>query len=150
MKKSDWKRYENIITGAFDNWGNQEVIWHRNRRKGSRFQEGGQEDFDLVPMKALVDYNAFRTWPTDILKATGIEDKQYCNLLFNRKYLKENGWLTSEGNFKFDPGYDRFQLQGVMWKPAGDTPISQTNDNPHVYMVILVRDEYITSINPRP
>jgi hypothetical protein len=150
MRPSDWKRYEQVLKTFFSEVGNHPIVWHKAVKTISRFREGDNMGFEDIPMRALVGYNAFRLWPTDRLDESGISDKNYCNIYLNRGYLADQGWLTPDGNFRFDPGLDRFTITGIKWKPAGDTPLAQSESLPQFFMIILVKDHYPTHERIRP
>ena len=64
--------------------------------------------------------------------------------ILNLKYLRDNGWLNSNGNFDYDVSMDRFIHDGIIYKSTGETKICQAQDEPLLVMLILKREEINT------
>lgn len=150
MPLTNWDKYRKVINKYAGTVSNQEVIWHRVVANLDRFGEGEGEQTVPIVLKALVAYNVFRTWPVDSRTLTGVIDKEYCHVYLNLEYLKEAGYLTADNQFDFNPGLDRFWINGLEYKPAGDTGASQANTSPLFQIIILEREAYPTSEDPRP
>lgn len=149
MSPATWDKYIKVIDNFSDSVSNQKIIWKHMVSNVDRWQEGMVKEFIDIEMVVLVAYNTFRTWPVDIRTDTGIIDKEYCHLYLNMKYLRANGWLTKGDVFKFNPDYDRFIINGELYKPAGDTGTAQANVAPVFQILILEREETKTGAPAR-
>lgn len=150
MTSALWSKYIKAVNAYSHSVSNETVIWDRVVVNTDRFGEGEAEQVTQIPLQTLVAYNSFRTWPVDDRTFTGDVDKEYCHLYLNLEYLEKEGFLTSSHQFSFNPGLDRFWINGIKYKPAGDTGTAQANINPLFQILILERDEYDTGNNPRP
>jgi len=138
----NWAAYEGIINDAHDTFNKQIVIWKRSLGGLDRNGEDNKtERFQNIPLYCLIDYNAFRKWPTDQSSETGDLDRQTELMFLNRKYLLDNGWINSDGNFDYDPAADRFIHKGKTYKASGDTDVSQDQTKPLLFQIILRREE---------
>lgn len=144
MKPEDWNMHINAINSWHEDAFQEEIIWER--AVTTRDYDG--EDNNLRPesitLKGLVSYNFFRTWPIDQATDTGEIDKQSCLVMLNLKWLNEQGYLNEEKHLDYDPGHDKFIINGISHVPSGDSPISQAYDNPLLFFIILKREEIDT------
>ena len=60
--------------------------------------------------------------------------------MISRQYLAEKGYLDSNGYFDFNWAEDRFIINGIPYRPTGDTNVSQAKDEAIVFLIILKRD----------
>lgn len=150
MTPAVWAKYKTAIDAYSQTVSSEDITWHRLSANVDRWMEGMEENFEIVNFVSLVAYNTFRTWPVDSRTETGIIDKEYCHLYLNLTYLEENGWLTADKQFDFNPGFDRFWINGLEYKPAGDTGAAQANINPLFQILILEREEFKTGDKQRP
>ena len=142
ISAANWANYKAIINDAHDTFNQQSIVWLKS--KGGLDRDGEDnltEQFDSITLKALVQYNHFRTWPTDITTEAGKIDGQTELLIFNVKYLKDLGYINANGNFDYDSAADRFKHNEVIYKSAGESFISQAQDEPLLLQIILQREE---------
>jgi len=149
VTKQIWDAYIKVINAFSDSVSEQPIVWRHVLANVDRWQEGMARQYEERDMITLVAYNTFRTWPVDIRTDTGIIDKEYCHLYLNLQYLKDNGWLTTHNVFDFNPDYDRFIVNGQVYKPAGDTGTAQANIAPVFHILILEREEIDTGAKAR-
>ncbi len=149
ISTSQWEKFTKVVNTFSDSVSNYPVIWRKNNGEIDRHREQSNLTFETINLTTLVDFNAFRNWPQDVRSETGSIDKEYCALYLNKAYLLKNEWLSDKGNLNFDPGMDRFIINGVTYKPSGDTLISQTYADALFYLLILERESYITAEEPR-
>ena len=102
-----------------------------------------------VEIEALCSYNAFRNWPLNSYSVSGESDDENCSLLVSMDYIKnlESGrYLKTIGDSEVDTYWDwnwqedRFIINGLTYRPSGDTQLAQAKDEALVFMVILKRD----------
>ena len=77
-----------------------------------------------------------------INKATisGELDDENLSILISKSYIEQIGYLTPEGYWDFNWEQDRFVINGITYKPSGDTQTAQAKDEALVFMIILKRD----------
>ena len=139
---SSWDRYKHIIT-SFMNWdaGRQTITWAKNVDQMLSHAEDDIPKYFNIQIEALLSYNAFRNWPINKATVAGALDDENMSLLISRRYLEVNGYMTEEGYWDFNWEMDRFIINGIVYKPTGDTEVAQAKDEGLVFMVILRRDK---------
>lgn len=142
LTAADWQEYKDILNEFhLDDSNLQDVVWQRLVTNLSRFGEDDNEVRTNLLIKGLVQYNYFKSWPTNQTTVSGEVDKESLMLWLNIDYLSTNGWLTSNGQFNFRPGEDRFIIRGELYKALGDSQAAQASDEPLLVFIILKREE---------
>ena len=102
-----------------------------------------------VEIEALCSYNAFRNWPLNIPSVSGESDDENCSILVSMDYIKNldgGKYLKTIRDSEVDTYWDlnwqedRFVINGLTYRPSGDTQLAQAKDEALVFMVILKRD----------
>lgn len=147
MTPEQWAEYEEVI----NNWQTdafQQTIFLRKHVTIRDYDgEDHNQRFEDIPLKGLLQYNYFRAWPVNAIKDSGEIDKESMVVFFNIKYLKDNNLADANGQFLFDRGYDRFVLNGLVYKAMGDTQVAQSSTNPLFVFIVLKREELDTGTN---
>lgn len=146
INSSQWQVYKNIINKAHDIFNQDTIIW---KKLTTGLQLYGEDDisndaYTDIPLKVLITYNIFRTWPITQSTPDGIMDRENIVMMLNKKYLLDLGYLNSDGYFEFDPGRDKFFHHGQEYKAMGETPVSQAGDDPLHFYIILIRQKTST------
>lgn len=141
MTQKQWDRYIAVINEWQEDAFQQEITWLRNITRQNQFGEDSNMRFESVTLKGLIHYNNFRTWPINLYTDTGELDKQSVMVFFNIAYLNELGYADENGVLKFDPGLDRFEINGIIYTNAGESQVSQAKDKPLLCFIILKREE---------
>ena len=149
ISHSTWDMYRKTIKDFHKSVGKQKITWKKLVKNLDHYGEGFSRVFLDIELEILAGYNDSRTWPTDKLTEAGIRDQENLYLYLNRQVLEDKGHLNSNGYLDFDPGYDRFIVQGIEYKPAGDIASAMAEDNPLYVMLILKRVETHTGDEPR-
>ncbi len=136
-----WQSYKNVINTFHKSVGKQTIIWRRLVANVDRYGEGNSKVTVDTPMEVLMGYNDGRTWPTNRLDQQGIRDEESLWLYLNIEHLREQGFLTPNNYLDFNPGLDRFIVQGVEYLGMGDISSSQTDTDPLYILLVLKRDE---------
>jgi hypothetical protein len=110
----------------------------------ARFNEENIDNGIPIPLKVLISYNYFRTWPLSKHDTQGESDNQNMAVFINRDYLSSLGYLTSKGYLSFNPATDFFIHRGIKYKGEGDTFASQAYDDPLLILIVLRREEILT------
>ena len=58
---------------------------------------------------------------------------------FWKKIVSDNG-VPTDGYWDFNWVEDRFQINGITYRPTGDTQVAQAKDEALIFLVILKRD----------
>lgn len=151
LTPGQWKKFKNVIHTASKDFGHKEITWRRSRLGLDRWQEDNAGTVDIdVTLNVLCNYNYMRTWPITLPTDSGELDRQSVQLIFSKPELALGGYITPEGNFNYNPDYDRFIMDGLVYKPFGDTPVSQAHDEDLLISIIVKREETNTSEKVRP
>lgn len=141
VKNRSWDRYKKIINDFLDiDAGRQTITWAKNVNQLLSHGEDYIPKYYNIPIEALCYYNAFRNWPINKATITGELDDENLSILVTKSYIENLGYLTPEGYWDFNWSEDRFIINGITYKSAGDTQVAQAKDEALVFMVILKRD----------
>lgn len=144
--KKNWKLYSAVLRGAKDTFSKKVIQFVKYPRVLERFREDPTNPApNIVNVEVLINYNYMRTWPITQTSTSGEIDKQSLQIFFNKVYLKEQGLLTINNNLDYDPSMDRFIIDGITYKPVGDTAASQAPSDDIHYLVIAKREENTTT-----
>lgn len=139
---SVWDHYKNIVSNFIDNdAGKQKITWKRYINQPLPFGEDSGEKYEDIPLEVLIGYNTFRTWPINLATTTGELDSQNLAIWVSAKLLRNKGVLNSEGYWDFNRSEDRFIINGIEYKAAGDTQAAQAKNDALLFMVTLKREE---------
>jgi len=145
MNQSDWDEYMDVLNEWQKDAFQQPLTWKRHRDIIDPNGEAPIRSPEIIELKGLIQSNYFKSWPVTDTNSTGEIDKQSILVYFNIDYLIENGWADSNDyQFKFDPGYDKFIVNGLEYKPMGEAQAAQANNRPIFLFIILKREEVST------
>jgi hypothetical protein len=148
VSNRSWKRYIDIVSGFMDNdAGRQEIIWAKHVNQMLSFGEDSTPGYYKITIEALCYYNAFRNWPINLSTTTGELDEENLSIMISRKYLEDNGYINDDGYWDLNWAEDRFIINGIAYRPTGDTNVAQAKDKAVVFLLILKRDRD-SKINP--
>lgn len=141
-----WQAYRNTINQAHDSFNQDIVTWRRFARGFQRYGEDdpSEDHYTDIPLETLIAYNIFRMWPMTDENIGGALDTENVVMILNIEYLKNAGYLNSDGYFAMDPGKDIFVHKGLSYRASGETPAGQAGDDPLLFFVILKREETLT------
>lgn len=142
---------------AHDEYMTKTITWKKRAgKKRSEWGEDTPETYEDRELKVLENYNYMRTWPITQHTESGSLDKQSIQLFISKFHLEDAGWLNSQGNMDYDPGYDRFIIDGVPYIAAGDTLSSQFFEDDLLFLINVrasISDNYLVNTvgsNPNP
>jgi hypothetical protein len=137
-----WSDYKALMRDAHDTFAQKDMIWKRLKSTLDRYGEDSDDNgYDIITLKVLINYNYMRSWPITFQTETGGLDRQSVQILINKDYLRELGYINGNGFFEYDPVLDVFIIDGLKHVPFGDTPASQIQDDDVFITLILKRDE---------
>lgn len=139
VRNRDWDRYKHIVQKFLeDDSGRQTVAWCRNIDQPLFMGEDVKPKYELVPIEVLCYYNAFRNWPINKATVSGELDDENLVILIPKSSITD--YLNTMGYFKFNWSEDRFIINGISYKPDGDTEVAQAKDEAIVFQIIIKRD----------
>lgn len=136
-----WETYKKIIKNFIDiDSGRQPIHWLKHINQLNLYGEDiGDKYFD-IKLEGLCFYNAFRNWPINKVTSSGELDEENLTLYISKSQIEAKGYLTEDGYWQFNWSEDRFIINGICYKPSGDTQVAQAKDEALVFLVILRRD----------
>lgn len=150
VSNRSWDRYKKHIKKFLDNdAARQTIIWARHVDQLLSHGEDSKPWYKKIEIEALCFYNAFRNWPLNNPSVSGETDEENLSILVSRdyianldggKYFTPTPGSDTDGYWNFNWTEDRFQINGQIYRPSGDTQLSQAKDEALVFMVILKRD----------
>lgn len=136
-----WSKYKRIVQNFLDqDSGRQKIVWAKHINQILSHGEDSIPQYVFNVIEALCYYNAFRNWPINKSSVSGEQDEENLSIMISRQYLAEKGYLDSDGYFDFNWAEDRFIINGIPYRPTGDTNVSQAKDEAIVFLIILKRD----------
>lgn len=141
LSGGDWAAFENLIKNAHDTFNTKIITWIRYPSQLNRYGEDPVSTPTITPLKVLINYNYMRTWPITFTTESGELDRQSLQLLINKDYLRDLGYLNADGYFDYDEANDRFGIDGMVHKAFGDTPISQSKTDDLLFSIVVKREE---------
>lgn len=143
---SDWSSFESLIsTDAQDTFFQQNIIWRKVLTTKDRYGEDNPAAITSdITLKCLLNYNFMRSWPISKTSEAGETDEQSIQILFVKKYLRDLGYLNGDDYLVYDPGMDRFIIDGMIMKPMGDSSVSQAEGGALLISLIVVRQPSTT------
>ena len=136
-----WSKYKKIVQDFLDqDTGRQKIVWAKHINQPLSYGEDSLPQYSFNVIEALCYYNAFRNWPINKSSVSGEQDEENLSIMISRQYLKDRGYLNSSGYFDFNWAEDRFIINGISYRPTGDTNVSQAKDEAIVFLIILKRD----------
>lgn len=139
---SIWEKYKKIVNDFIDtDVGKQHITWKRFINQPLPFGEDVGSQYVDVDLEVLIGYNSFRTWPINQATVSGELDNQNMAMWVSARLLGELGYLNDSGYWDFERSLDRFVINGITYKAAGDTQVSQAKDTALLFMVVLKREE---------
>ena len=144
MTQEQWDDYINIINEWQEDAFQQDITWLKTATVISKNGEDNNYRFKEINLKCLIQYNQFRAWPITQTTDSGETDKESILVYFNIKYLKDLGYTNNHDQFKFKPDYDRFLINGLIYKAFGESQVAQAGAKPLLVFIILKREEIET------
>ena len=139
VKNVDWDRYKHVVQKLLeDDSGRQTIGWCRHIDQMLMMGEDKSPKYTLVLIEALCYYNAFRNWPINKATVSGELDDENLVILIPKSAVQK--YLNDAGYFQFNWSEDRFIINGIPYKPDGDTQVAQAKDEAIVFQIILKRD----------
>lgn len=150
VSNRSWDRYKKHITQFLNkDAARQTIIWARHVDQLLTHGEDTIPLYQKIPIEALCYYNAFRNWPINTPSVTGETDEENLSILISRDYIENlNGGIyfkyteggDHDGYWNFNWQEDRFSINGITYRPSGDTQVAQAKGEALVFLIILKRD----------
>ena len=136
-----WETYKKIIKNFLDiDSGRQPIHWLKHISQLNPYGEGIGDKYFGIKLEGLCFYNAFRNWPINKVTSSGELDEENLTIYISKSQIEAKGYLTEDGYWQFNWSEDRFIINGICYKPSGDTQVAQAKDEALVFLVILRRD----------
>lgn len=147
---ANWNLYKSLIGQDAHDTFQQDVVLMRRYTHGIDvfMEDGDNRVYDEIELKCQFAYNYFRQWKINVTTISGELDRSSQAAIFSVDYLKSQGILTLEEFFDYEVNDTIFTHRGVVYKPMGNTYISQAHDQPQLFMVVLQRQETATGLTP--
>lgn len=144
LSSADWQEYLDQLSAFNEEFASCEVIWRRYQGTNNRFNEDPQESpngrYTDVVLKVLKNDNYMRTWPITKTSETGEIEDTSVQLYIFLPMLKSLGYAIGN-QMQVNPGYDRFIIDGLVYKIAGRTPTAQAGNQNAWYTLICRQEE---------
>lgn len=153
VSNKSWDRYKNHIKRFLEmDSGRQTIVWAKRIDQLLTHGEDKIPFYENIEIEALCYYNAFRNWPINMAGVSGETDEENLSIMLSRDYIQDlqdgrfwNSYTTetgvpTDGYWDFNWQLDRFQINGITYRPTGDTQVAQAKDEALVFLIILKRD----------
>ncbi len=139
ISADEWADYQNILSGFNSVFAQKQILWKRYLNRLNAFNEDVIQSPIEVSLKVLINDNYMRTWPINQQSESGELEKQSIQVYIFLPYLKNLGY-EKNNSLDYQPDYDRFIIDGKLYKPTGDTPTAQAGDK-NLWVTIICRRE---------
>ncbi len=150
LTDQDWQDYYDAINEWQDDVFQQDIVWKRNYVNNSKTGEDNNIRFMDITLKGLIQYNYFRSWPVNQTEDSGEIDKNSIVIYLNIDYLDKLGYINSNKQFTFNPGLDRFLINGLVYTTDGESHVAQAHHKPLFIFMVLKREEIQTGEDKYP
>lgn len=140
ISDADWADFYSIINASAEDFFQKTITWRSWIIDRNGDAEGEKVELPQISLKCLINYNYMRTWPITNRTESGGNDRQSVQVYFNKNELALAGYLTPDGNLNYNPGTDKFIIDGIQYEPSGDTSAAQAKDIDLFFTLILQRD----------
>lgn len=151
VSNRSWNRYKNHISKFLNlDAGRQSIIWAKNIDQLLTHGEDRIPSYIRIDIEALCYYNAFRNWPLNEPSVSGETDEENLSIMISADYIeklhdglfwkKSDSLYEEDGYWDFNWQKDRFVINGITYRPSGDTNVSQAKDKALVFLIVLKRD----------
>lgn len=138
VPKAEWEKYQQILEDFIEqDAGTQIFKWLRYVNVPLPFGEDQGEIYLPIELEGLFQYNYIKVWPTTVNTVSGALDTTSITLFVTKNQLREKGFMNADDYWNFNNVSDRFIVNGKVYKPSGDTQLSQVANNPILIFVIL-------------
>lgn len=145
LDNAQWQQFRQAINDASDTFNNAIVIWkHVTKRLAFSGDERNPDTIEQRNLRALIQYNVYKLWPSNRETETGALDKESIAMILNKEHVSALGYLTADGHLDFNPETDTFMVDGEEFYPDVDTPVSQASTSPLLLYIILKKTQPIT------
>jgi hypothetical protein len=142
VRLAKWQKYKQIISDFMDSDASRKPIQYLKRiALPNLFGEDSGDTYIEKELLVLIQDNSYRTWPLNPTSISGELDNQNVAIWVSKTYLEKEGLINEAGYFDIDVSEDRFRIDGIIYKPSGDTAVSQASDETLLFMIILKRDK---------
>lgn len=145
ISNEEWAEYEKTINDFHDDAFQQELKWIRNILPVNIHGEDTESRYlPPVTLRCLIQFNHFRSWPINKESEAGQIDSESMLVFINIAYLKNLGYTDANDNWLYDPGLDRFEVDGVVYVDKGNSKTAQAKDKALLHFMVLKREELNT------
>lgn len=136
-----WAKYKRVVTDFLDkDSGKQVITWAKHANQMLSHGEDYLPQYYNIQIEALCYYNAFRNWPINKSSVSGELDDENLSIMISKNQIKKLGYLNENGYWDFNWVEDKFIINGITYRPTGDTQIAQAKDEALLFLIILKRD----------
>jgi hypothetical protein len=143
----EWADYAQIINQfMMQDSALKPIVWKRFVYGVDRYMEDNAgANYQNITINVLLNYNYFRTWPITFTTESGELDRQSVQVIINKQYLRNLGYISADNNFVFNPDKDTIFIDGKPHRVMGDTMASQASDKDLLVTFIAKREELKTA-----
>jgi hypothetical protein len=143
---NDWLDFRGVMRNIHDTFEQKKITWLRKIVTVNVNMEDSNTAMESVTLEVQLNYNYMRSWPITNTTESGEIDRQSVQVLVNKDWLREKGYINSNNYFDYNPDVDRFIIDGMMMKAVGDTAVSQSIDDDILITFLLKREETDTGV----
>lgn len=145
VTSAQWQSFSDLMRLAHDSFEKRAITWKRLKSSLDRYSEDTPDNnYDEITLEVQINHNYMRTWPVTVKTESGDLDRQSVQILINKRWLSEKGYLNSGGYFSYNPSDDYFLINGLKHVPMGDSTASQCYEDDILFTMILKRDDTAT------
>jgi len=146
LSSFDWEQIKAGVNNAADTFFQDSITWKRVTKNVDRYGERDFATYQDITLPCFINYDWWRRIPTFKEDKTGEYNQADLLIIFKKAYLSAQSYLTTDGYFNYNPSLDKFVVKGKLYKPVGDTLLSQVKENPMLFQLMLRKDIDLTGV----
>lgn len=146
ITQAEFSKFKGVMRQVHDTFEQKVIVWKKLKSQLNRYGEDNiPNGYTDINLEVQLNYNYLRSWPITMKTETGDLDRQSVQVLINKEWLGEKGYLNGNGLLDYDISNDHFLINGLRYIPMGDTLASQSNTDDILFTMILKIDDTATS-----
>jgi hypothetical protein len=140
LEKGDFQDFKDLMGEVNKTFNTKVLVWFSMAATMDRYGEDPINGYIPNVLFVGVNYNYMRNWPATVANESGKDDKESTQVLINKQWLRDQGFLTPYGYFNFKPDDDLFVMDGLVYRCFGDTASAQSGSDDILITLILRRE----------
>jgi len=137
LSDKDWADFKEAVNNFTDTFYQKVITWNRMTSNVDTWGEGTNKTYTPISLNVYLPTGLMRLLKEVRETSTGKTDELTLQFFISKKYLSDLGYLNSAGYFAFNPEFDQFEIDGLIWVSSEDSTLAQAKDDNLLFQVKL-------------